>query len=80
MPRMKDKNKIKNIMKVLKRRGDEGVWIRELARRTEIPVATVYYYLNNFMKKDVEIKPARIGGIVHKQMKIVKLRRRKYDN
>lgn len=76
MPRRKDKNKIKKIIKVLKRRGNEGIWIRELARRTEMPVATVYYYLNNFMKKDVEIKPARIGGIIHKQMKIVKLKER----
>jgi len=76
MPKGPDDKKIKKIVKVLKNR-KEGIWIRELARQTNMPVATVYYYLCNFMQNEVEIRSAVFGGIEHKQMKIVKLRGRK---
>lgn len=77
MPKGPDNKKIDNIMKVLRSGGKEGIWIRELARQASMPVATVYYYLCNFMQDKVEIEPAVFGGIKHKQMKIVKLRGRK---
>lgn len=74
MPKGPDNKKINNIMKALRSCGKEGIWIRELARQTGMPVATVYYYLCNFMQDKVKIKPAVFGGIEHKQMKIVRLR------
>ncbi|MBL7206161.1 MAG: helix-turn-helix domain-containing protein [Candidatus Aenigmarchaeota archaeon] len=72
-----DAKKIDDIMKVLKRTGKEGIWIRELARQAGMPIATVFYYLNNFMQDNIKIEPAIFGSIEHKQMKIVKLRRDK---
>lgn len=74
MPKGPDNKKIMALMKILENEGKDGIWIRELARQTNMPVATVYYYLCNFMQNEVEIKPAIFGGIEHKQMKIVKLR------
>ncbi|MBU0898551.1 MAG: hypothetical protein KKB03_04600 [Nanoarchaeota archaeon] len=69
-----DDKKIEKITKILKNNKKEGIWIRELARQVKMPIATVYYYLSNFMENEVEIKPAVFSGIQHKQMKIVKLR------
>ena len=74
MPKGPDDKKIKKILKILRGKGD-GIWIRELARQANMPMATVYYYLCNFMQNDIEIRPAVFGGVEHKQMKIVKLKR-----
>ncbi|MBL7206184.1 MAG: winged helix-turn-helix transcriptional regulator [Candidatus Aenigmarchaeota archaeon] len=60
-------------MNVLKK-SDSGIWIRELARQTNIPVATVYYYLNKFISDRIVIENAKFGGIEHSQMKIVRLK------
>ena len=73
MPKGPDKRKNDKIIQILKR-NPRGIWIRELARQTNMPVATVSYYLNKFMKNEVEIQKAAVGGITYKQMKIVKLR------
>lgn len=74
MPKGPDKRKSEKIKKTLRERGKIGIWLRELARQTGLPTATVYYYLRNFMKNEVDIRPAVFGGIRHRQMKMVKLK------
>ena len=66
--------KMKKIIKVLKKVRKKGIWIRELSRQTKIPVSTVHYYLNKYLEDRIEIKNVKIGGFSHKQMKLVRLK------
>lgn len=66
--------KMKKIIKVLKKVRKRGIWIRELSRQTKMPVSTVHYYLNKYLEDRIEIKNVKIGKFSHKQMKLVKLK------
>lgn len=69
-----DKKRLEKILKAIKNSGKEGIWIRELARKTNIPVASVHFYLKKHLKDKIKIERAKIGGVKHKQMKVVRLK------
>lgn len=52
-PSSPDKNKIKIIRKVLKQNSN-GIWIRELARKSKLSKSTVQRYLAEFMRDEIE--------------------------
>lgn len=68
-----DKDRLNKIIKIVEKSGEGGIWIRELSRQSKIPVATVHYYIKKHLQNKVKIESARIGGIEHKQMKIVRM-------
>lgn len=70
-----DMKKLVRIMNIVKSVGSKGIWMRELARQTNLPVATVHLYINKFMEDMVKIETAKIGEFSHSQMKIVKLKK-----
>lgn len=72
-----DTKKLKKIMSIVKSVGPKGIWIRELARQTNIPVSTIHLYINKFLENQVEVETAKIGSLEHSQMKIVKLKVKK---
>lgn len=75
MPRIgPSEDRLNKIMKVLESVGNKGIWIRELARQTGLPVSTVHHYLKHHMVGRVEIKNVEIGRFAAKQMKIVRLK------
>jgi len=54
MPRVgPDKVKIRKIRAVLKKT-PQGLWIREIARRTRLSKSTVHKYINEYMKNEIE--------------------------
>lgn len=52
-----DENKRQKILTVLKKKGK--AYLREISRETGIPLTTVYFYLENYMKDEVKIE--RLG-------------------
>ena len=70
MVRKPDPEKIEKIKRILKKEKD-GLWIREIARRTGIPKSTISYYVNTYMKEEIE-DVWRKGFI-----RIVKLKKRR---
>jgi len=76
MPKGADVEKLGKLNRILEKVGNRGIWIRELARQTDLPVSTVHFYINNFLENVVKIEDAKIGGFKHSQMKIVKLKGR----
>lgn len=62
--------KIKLIRNVL-RKNPEGLWIREIARKTGLDKSTVSRYLTEFMKDEIE----EVYSVSGKLIKIVKLKR-----
>jgi DNA invertase Pin-like site-specific DNA recombinase len=48
-----DIEKIKKIRNVLKRHSN-GLWVREIARKTNIDKSTVSIYLAKYMKNEIE--------------------------
>ena len=48
-----DKNKVEIIRNVLKQ-NPNGIWIRELARKSKLSKSTVQRYLAEFMKGEIE--------------------------
>lgn len=73
MPRRKgpDLEKIKLIRKVLIE-NPNGLWVREIARKTGLDKSLVSRYLAEYMDEEIE----EIYPIKGKLMKIVKLKRR----
>ena len=71
-----DTEKVGKINRILENVGNKGIWIRELARQSKLPVSTVHFYINNFLEGVVKIEDAKIGEYKHSQMKIVKLKGR----
>lgn len=69
-----DKKKLEKIMKIVNSVRSKGIWVRELARQTNLPVSTVHLYINKFLKNQVKVETIKIGEFTHSQMKIVKLR------
>ena len=69
--RKPDQNKIDKILNVLHQH-KTGIWIRELARQTKLPVSTLHFYLYKYVK-DIEIKNLEFSGRIG-QYKIVKLK------
>jgi len=63
-----DKKKIQKIKKVLKE-NPQGLWVREIARKTGLDKSTVSIYLLRYMKSGVAV--LSISGLV----KIYRLRR-----
>jgi len=72
-----DIKKLEKIMNNIKSVGTKGIWIRELARQTNMPVSTIHFYISKFLPNQVEIETAKIGKFNHSQMKIVKLKVKK---
>lgn len=62
-----DKEKKEKIRKIL-RKTPEGLWVREIARKSGLDKSTVSIYLSKYMKSEVEV--LSISGLV----KIYKLR------
>ena len=75
MPRQINKTNVKKIRSVIRKAGTRGIWIRELARRCGLPIATVHYYLNSIMKEEIETENANIGAFTSSHFKMVKLKR-----
>jgi len=72
-----DIKKLERIMNTIKSVGTKGIWIRELARQTNLPVSTIHFYIVKFLANKVEIESAKIGKFSHTQMKIIKLKVKK---
>lgn len=53
MVRKPDLEKIEKIRYVLKKNSD-GLWIREIARKTKLTKSTVSKYVNEYMKDEIE--------------------------
>lgn len=68
MPRKVDQKRIDKIREVL-RKNPDGLWIRELARKSGVDKSAVSRYIAKSMKNEVE--EINISGLV----KIVKLKR-----
>ena len=68
MKKGKDKIKIGKIRKILEK-NPQGLWVREIARKTGLDKSTVSIYLSKYMRNDVDI--VSISGLV----KIYKLKR-----
>ena len=62
-----DVDKIKKIEKILKQNPD-GLWVREISRKTKLDKSTISIYLRKYMKEQIEIK--KLGNI-----KIVKIKK-----
>jgi len=63
-----DKEKIEKIRKVLEK-NIQGLWVREIARKTGLDKSTVSIYLSNYMKEEVDVTS------ISELVKIYKLRR-----
>lgn len=61
-----DKNKINQIINILKK-NPQGLWIRELSRRSNLDKSTVSNYVNKHLKDKLEVKQ-------YGNMKFVKLK------
>jgi len=68
MSRKLDKNKVTKIKDVL-RKNTQGLWVREIARKSGLDKSTVSIYLSRYIKGEVEV--FSISGLV----KIYKLKR-----
>lgn len=55
-----DNKKIKKIEKILKQ-NPNGLWVREIARKTKLDKSTVSIYLNKHMKS--KLKTKKIGNM-----------------
>lgn len=75
-----DKKKLERIMRIIRSVGRKGIWVRELARQTNLPIATVHLYINKFLEDQVKIETVKIGKFTHSQMKIIKLKVRKWKS
>jgi len=64
----RDKEKIEKIRAVL-RKNIQGLWVREIARKTNLDKSTVSIYLSKYMTEEVNV--ISISGLV----KIYKLKR-----
>ena len=56
-----DKGKIEKIRGIL-RQHKEGLWVREIARKTGLDKSTVSIYLSKYMENEVEV--LSISGLV----------------
>lgn len=74
MPRPKgpDLEKIKKIRKVLLK-NPNGLWIREIARKTSLDDSTISRYLAGYMKGEIKNTFPNVKG---KLIKVVKLKRK----
>lgn len=66
-----DLEKIRKIRKVLSQYS-QGLWIREISRRTGLDKSTVSIYLAKFMKDEIEGSYPNVKG---NMIKIVRLKR-----
>jgi len=65
-----DIKKIEKIRKIL-RKNPQGLWVREIARRSDLDRSTVSRYLSEYMKDEVEDTFPKVdGGLI----KVVKLK------
>ena len=56
-----DKLKVEKIKDVL-RKNPQGLWVREIARKTGLDKSTASIYLSKYMKREVEV--LSISGLV----------------
>ena len=71
-PKGPDLNKIKKIKQVLLK-NPQGLWVREIARKTGLDKSTVSTYLAKYLTKDVEDAHPRVKGDM---IKVVRLKRK----
>ncbi|MDD5181666.1 MAG: winged helix-turn-helix transcriptional regulator [Candidatus Nanoarchaeia archaeon] len=63
-----DTQKIKKILETLKK-NPNGIWVRELARKSDLDKSTVSRYITEYLNKEVE-EIYDVGGLI----KLVKLK------
>ncbi len=68
MPKKLDETKINKIKEIL-RKNPQGLWVREIARKSGLDKSTVSIYLSKHMKSEVNV--ISISGLV----KIYRLKR-----
>jgi DNA invertase Pin-like site-specific DNA recombinase len=66
-----DAEKVNKIRKILKK-NPNGLWVREIARKSELDKSTVSIYLSRYMTDEVE----NIFTSKNKWIKIVRLRKK----
>ena len=71
-PKNPDNEKIKKIRKIL-RENPQGLWVREIARRSGLDRSTVSRYLLEYMKDEIEDTFPKLPG---KLIRVVKLKKR----
>lgn len=54
MPRVGSDLSVINKIKLVLKSNPQGLWIREIARKARLPKSTVHFYINNYMKNEVE--------------------------
>jgi predicted transcriptional regulator len=59
-----NEKKLETIMKIIRSTKSNGIWIRELARQTNLPLTTVHFYINKFLKDRVKIETVKIGELL----------------
>jgi len=64
-----DTKKLKKIKEILKKH-PQGLWIRELSRKSNIDKSTISRYISIYMKNEIETN--KIGNLI----KIVRLKER----
>jgi transcriptional regulator with XRE-family HTH domain len=69
-----DIEKIKLIRKVLKE-SPQGLWIREIARKTGLDKSTVSLYLAGYMADEIEDTHPDVKGDMIKAVRLKKVRR-----
>lgn len=70
-----DKKKIKRIRKILGQ-NQNGIWIRELARKCKLSKSTTQRYITTYMKNEIEDILKSKSGFV----RIIKLKEKKRSN
>ena len=65
-----DKDKIKKIKQVLSK-NPSGLWVREIARQTNLDKSTVSLYLSKYIESEIE----EIFSVNNRWIKFVRLRK-----
>jgi len=67
-----DEKKIQRIREVLQK-NTQGLWVREIARKTGLDKSTISIYISRYMKEEVEdMLPSNVRNLI----RLVKVRRR----
>lgn len=67
-----ERKKILKIKRILKK-NPQGLWVREIARKTKLDKTTVSRYLNTYMRLDIR----QTSAFPYDLVKMVKLKRKK---
>lgn len=79
MVRAKDVNKINKILVVLLK-NPEGLWIRQIAKETNLALPTVHYYINKVINEIIENIGVKDRKGRYFGLRIIKLKPKIKDN